>query len=490
MRASPPIGGRSLQGEYVLKKEFPQIHYYDQDFVDIYDRCWAWAVDFWRKAEPDVGLPNPFFAYKDGSYLSLYESCMASFFLVYFNKKYAVSLMLDNFYALQEESGAIRGVYDLETGKPVLTKDNPEGLAPPLLAWAEYNLYHKVGVKKRVKDIMPALMKYQDWLEANFKGDNGLYSPPLSATMMENAPREGVVYPVDFNTQVAINALYLSALADILNDKELGFRYKRQYFSLKTRINSLMWDPDDQIYYDLDADEKRVKVKTIGAFWTLLAELPNDERAEGLIAHLSDPEEFGTDNPFPTLAKSEKAFQEDGHGARGSVYPPFTYMVIKGLEKYSKYEFAREASIRHMYFLLDTFHPENGKKGTLWEAYRPLKDGPAVWPAGGEGWNRPLNLAYSGLTTIALMVENIVGLYVSLPRKTVDWFVPTLELMGIEDLPLKRNRITIVSNKSSRGWEIRLESEKLYYFTIDILGEKKKTLPIPSGKCSMLIDKL
>ena len=47
-----------------------------------------------------------------------------------------------------------------------------------------------------------------------------------------------------------------------------------------------------------------------------------------------------------------------------------------------------------------------------------------------------------------------------------------------------------MSNKSGRGWEIRLESEKLYYFTIDILGEKKKTLPIPSGKCSMLIDKL
>jgi neutral trehalase len=47
-----------------------------------------------------------------------------------------------------------------------------------------------------------------------------------------------------------------------------------------------------------------------------------------------------------------------------------------------------------------------------------------------------------------------------------------------------------LSNKSGRGWEIRLESEKLYYFTIDVLRQKKKTLPIPSGKCSMLIDKL
>lgn len=474
----------------MLKKEFPQVHYYDQDFVDIYDRSWAWMIDFWHKADSTIGINNPFYAYHEGNYLSLYESCLSSFFLVYFNKKYPVHLMLDNFYGLQEESGAIRGTYDLETGKPVLTTENPDGLSPPLLAWVEYNLYHKVGAKKRVKEVMPSLMAYHDWLEGNFKEENGMYAPPLEATMMENAPRESVKYPLDFNTQVAINALYMSALADILNDKELGFRYKRQYFSLKSRINSLMWDPDDRIYYDLNADENRVKVKTIAAFWPLLAEIPNEDRADGLFEHLQNPKVFGTENPFPTLAVEEPEFNEEGAGARGSVIPFYTYMIIKGLEKYKKYEFAREAAIRHMYFVLDTFHPEGNKKGTLWYAYKPFKDGPAVWKEN-EAWNKPLSMAQAGLTTIALMIENIVGLYVSLPRKTVDWFVPTLELMGIEDLSLKRNRITIVSNKSSRGWEIRLESEKLYYFSIHLLDEgKKKTLPIPSGKCSMLIDKL
>jgi neutral trehalase len=35
-----------------------------------------------------------------------------------------------------------------------------------------------------------------------------------------------------------------------------------------------------------------------------------------------------------------------------------------------------------------------------------------------------------------------------------------------------------------------MESEKLYYFTINMPNRKKKTLPIPSGKCSMLLDKL
>ena len=105
--------------------------------------------------------------------------------------------------------------------------------------------------------------------------------------------------------------------------------------------------------------------------------------------------------------------------------------------------------------------------------------------------NRKKYLPSVGLVTITLCIENVIGLDISLPRKTVNWTMQNLEAMGIEVLSLKKNNITILSNKNQRGWEIRLESEKLYYFTISILDEdKRKTLPIPSGKCSILIDKL
>ncbi len=478
----------------MLTKEFPQVHYYDQDFVDIYDRSWAWMQEYLRPARPESGFPKGLYVYPESPVLDQVETVFASFSLVYFNKKYPVANFLDNFYARQEENGAIRWKYDLETGKPVITPDNPEGLCPPLLAWGEYNLYHKVGQKVRVKNVMPHLVRHHDWMEETFKDEaTGLYAVPPAATLMDNSPRnEKGKYFVDFNTQMALNALFLSSLADVLNDKDLSFRYKRQYFSLKTRINGQMWDQDTGIYYDLDAEGNRLDIKTIAAFWPLLAEMPNEERAEALFAHLRDPKSFGTMVPFPTLSADHPDFDPRGDGARGGVYPPFTFMVIKGLEKYEKYDFAREAAIKHMYNLLDTFHPDGKKKGTLWESYRPDSEGPMVLKDQEEGeGNRRLYLPYASLATIAMTVENIVGLYISLPRKTVDWIVPTLELMGIQDLPLRRNKITILSNKSGRGWEIRLESEKLYYFTVNLIGQKKKkTLPIPSGKCSMLIDKL
>ena len=473
----------------MIKKGFPVVHFYDQDFVDLYDRTWAWIQDFWNKGTPENGLQSRFFNHPDNKRINQFEACLSTFFLVYSNRIFPAVPSLDNFYDKQEPSGAIRGEYSEIDGSPILTPENPEGAAPPLFAWAEYNLYHKVGNKKRLKDIMPVLEKHFSWMEKTFRQENGLYSVPYAALQMPNSPREKAFYPVDFNCQVAINALYMSEIGDILNDKELSFRYKRAYFSLKTRISSLMWDEEIGLYLDLDKNEQRLPVKTIASFWPLLAEIPNEARATALIDHLKNPGTFGIENPFPTLAADEPLFSEKGLGCRGSVYPSFNFIVIKGLEKYAQYELARECAIRHLYFMLDTLHPE-GKKGDIYEAYKPLKDGPAEWPDHPE-FPRPLYLPFAALASVALMIENIIGLYISLPRKTVDWLMPSLEIMGIEDLSLKRNMITILSNKSGRGWEIRLESEKLYYFTINILGEKKKkTLPIPSGKCSMLIDKL
>lgn len=472
--------------------DFPKIHFYDQDFVDIYDKSWNWLSDFWIDPATGEQSNDGYFVYpNDGKYiLDQAESIFSSFFLVYSNRNFPANKNIDYFYARQEENGAIRWKYDLSTDTPLTTPENPEGIGFPLFAWAEFNLYHKSANKRRVKEVMPILEKYMKWIDDTFKQENGLYSVPFEFSTMFNSPRKGTFYPVDFNSCMAINAAHMSALGDILNDKDIGFKYKKMYFSLKTRINSLMWDTQTGFYHDLDKDEQRLPSKTIAGFWPLLAELPNADRAETLIAHLSNPETFGTDHPFPSLSADNPEFQESGEGYKGSVILPFNFMVIKGLEKYQHYGFARECTIRHMYYILEGLSPlDEKKKGDLYEAYMPTKEGPAQCQENPD-FPRKKFLPFVGLSTIALMIENIIGLEISLPRKTVDWIIPSLEIMGIEKLSLKRNLITILSNKSNRGWEVQMESEKLYYFTINILDMKKKTLPIPSGKCSMLIDKL
>ena len=474
------------------KHDFPQIHFYDQDFVDIYNKTWSWVSSFWIDPATGEQANDGLFIYPENGKMIInqFESIFSSFFLVYSNRNFDACNNLDYFYARQEADGAIRNRYDVTTNEPIADKKNPNGLDLPLFAWAEYNLYHKSANKRRIKEVMPTLLKYMNWIDANFKKDNGLYAVPAAASGMTNSPRKDAVYPVDFNACMAINASYMSALGDILNDKELSFQYRKMYFSIKTRINSLMWDNKTNFYYDLDKGQNRLKTKTIAGFWPMLAEIPNADKAEELVNHLNDPKSFGTDHPFPSLSADDSNFREDGNGYCGSVFPAFNFMVIKGLEKYGKYELARECAIRHLYYVLDGLMPNDSKQpGDLWEAYLPTKEGKAVLK-GKPGFPRKRYILTAGLSTIALMIENIIGLSISLPRKTVDWIIPNLEIMGIEKLSLKRNLITILSNKSDRGWGIQMESEKLYYFTINILDQKKKTLPIPSGKCSMLIDKL
>ena len=475
------------------REAIPSIHFYDQDFVDLYDRSWVWIDEFWKKGTEENGFVGNYVAYNDQKSFDQFSCCLSSLFLNYSNQTYSPFDMIDFFYSKQEPNGAIRSQYSLENGAPILSEDNPEGVVIPLFAYVEFLFYHKIGNKKRLKDVVPALENYFNWLKEMFQKDNGLFSVPVSACLTGNVPREKTVYPVDFNTLMALNALYMSNIGDILNDKELSFRYKRMYFALKTRINNLMWDADTGFYHDLDAQEQRLPLKMIGAYWTLLAEIPNDERAARMIEYLKDPDVFGTDNPFPSVSVDSPCYSENVQGYCGAVIPSNIYCVVKGLEKYGENVFARECAIRHVYFMLDTLHPGENIQGDVWEAYLPNKEGTpaAIQAASGETFPRKKFLPQVCLVTITMMIEDIIGLDVSLPRKTVNWMVPNLEVMGIENLSLKRNLITILSNKNARGWEIRLESEKLYYFTIEIIDEKKKkTLPIPSGKCSMLIDKL
>ena len=475
--------------------DFPKLIYYDQDFIQAYQKTWLNLEDFWSPNPKDAR--SYFFHKPDSSVLNQFEVTMSAFSLVYQGKPQLTVQQVDYFYQQQEENGAIRANYDFKSGAVVEQEGNPENVNPPLFAWLEFHLYYKVGLKKRIQEIFPKLERYFQWIDGQFRDEElGLLRAPLAAVGWQNSVRQkdGAVYLIDFNAQQLLNAHYMAIIGDLLNDKEIAFRYRKYYFSLKTRIMNLMWDPAKKFFYDLDAQAKPIASATICSYWIMLSEVLNEERLEQLIAKLKDPEWFGSDNPFPCLAQHHPEFSPEGRGHHGSVYPELSFVVIKGLEVYQYYRQAREFAIMHMYHILDTYFLESEFQHGFWQAYMPYENKPALVI---ESNSQDRMVQASGnfahmisLITVNLFIETIIGLNISLPRKTVDWVVPTLEEMGVRNLSLRRNIISIQTRKSVRGWEIRLESEKLYYFTVDILDYKKKTLPIPSGKCSMLVDKL
>ena len=138
------------------KRDFPKIHFYDQDFVDIYDKTWTWLLEFCLDPKTKENTPDGYLLYPQGDKLVIdqFESIMSSFFLVYSNRNFTANQNLDYFYSRQEENGAIRWKYDMNTNSPIPSKENPEGISLPLFAWAEFNLFHKSANKKRIKAVL------------------------------------------------------------------------------------------------------------------------------------------------------------------------------------------------------------------------------------------------------------------------------------------------------------------------------------------------
>ena len=151
------------KGVKVIKTGFPVIHFYDQDFVDIYNKTWLWLGDFWKKGNKKNGFQSKYYCYPESTTINQFEACLSTFFLVYSNSTYSPTPALDNFYNKQEDSGAIRGVYNEADGTPVNPLDgtkldtetkktfkdpNPAGSLMP----GDYTLTNSDAIKAKVGD--------------------------------------------------------------------------------------------------------------------------------------------------------------------------------------------------------------------------------------------------------------------------------------------------------------------------------------------------
>ncbi|HAL18553.1 MAG TPA: hypothetical protein DCO86_02875, partial [Spirochaetaceae bacterium] len=130
----------------------------------------------------------------------------------------------------------------------------------------------------------------------------------------------------------------------------------------------------------------------------------------------------------------------------------------------------------------------------LWEVYKPNSEGPSLYFA------NPKRTAYElprqdflpviGVAVITLFIENVIGFSVDMFLKTVTWTLESYDQVGIENYYLKKNYISMECTRENERWEIRLNSDKLYYLKVRILGERiEKELSIPAGRCSLLPEK-
>ena len=153
---------------------------------------------------------------------------------------------------------------------------------------------------------------------------------------------------------------------------EFNARLQAEYDHLMEIANTRLWDEASGCYYDVAPDGRLSPVKSIGAYWGLLAGVAPPERAARLIAHLDDPASFNRPHRIPAQSADSPGY--DGEDWRGGVWPPANYMVLQALER------AGQDDLAHAIAQPRRRGSAGLQTGTLWEDYAPEQIA-LGWPA-------------------------------------------------------------------------------------------------------------
>ena len=418
----------------------------------------AWEISHTR-IDNIPGIPVP--RYMDEGHRSdwiwIWDTCFMAHFCKYAPWEFPGIDSLGNFYGILMPDGDFtlpkvrgnrwscgpKGISEPWEGRMLDFKVHiPEN--PPLFAWTEYRHALQTGDRARLEKVYREKRYLQRWFEIYESFDpaakpmHGTTIPVRSkkigdlgyrwsggASGMDNTPRgrqgEKDMRPggmvdcpsnpdllwVDAYAQQALAALYISRIAELLDDQDGVMRWKAVYEAKKAKINELYWDDQDGFYYDiLSSNLTKCKVPTIASYWTLLAEIPDARQRRRLIEKLTDDQWFGGTVPTPSLARKDADFCPQGGYWRGGVWMPTTYMTVKALDVCGESALAREIARKVVFDMCETWKAV--EPHTIWECYSPTEPKPSSYKE--KGCVRDNFCGWSALGPISLFIENVIGI--------------------------------------------------------------------------------
>ena len=487
-----------MKGKYFSKKKYEEkslpewskvkdklpfpIYEENELFVKCYWKAWELAFKNFYEPCNGSGFVSQFIDAAFNQNIFLWDTGFMTMFC-----NFAYGLVpgiesLDNFYCKQHETGEICREIDRKTGedfkewvnrenKPLFSRwgwdgqfknepvkyigrdlpsPNPkltlDAMNHPILAWAELESYKITGNKERLRLVYKPLKMYYLALKKYLMQGNGLFVTDWAS--MDNSPRNKYLKNggtgIDISSEMVLFAENLLEIAKLHNYKSDYKIYLNDIKSISKQINLLCWDEESKFYYDLNLEGKRVPEKTIAAYWTLLAKVPDKNRANFLISYLNDPSKFGTNNPVPTCSKDEDGYDSTGGYWRGAIWAPTNTMVIRGLEKYGYDDLAREIAIKHLTLVAKVF--EN--TGTIWENYEPEN----IAPGKINGKNVKSDfVGWSGLAPILYFIEYVLGIKANAPKNEILWEINSSQKIGCKNFRFNNQVLDLLCDREYNG---------------------------------------
>jgi putative isomerase len=264
---------------------------------------------------------------------------------------------------------------------------------PPILAWAALKLHEIDPNPDFLREIYMPLLRWNAWWTSMNDDDvDGLvqYNHPYSSGL-DDSPLWDAGMPVespDINTYLCVQMGSLATMAEILGLESDGAMWRRRAANIVKRMISDMWDPNAG-YFQALKDNQPIGVLTPFNLYPLWSgQLPN-EINNRLLAHLTNPDEFCTAHPLPSVACNDPHFDPDTMW-RGPVWVNINYFFIEALHQIGKHELAQELRQKTLDLVM--------KHHSIYEYYNPETGEPADGADPIFGWTAAvfIDLALQG----------------------------------------------------------------------------------------------
>ena len=421
---------------------------------DVIRTYWkAWELGFSHLCTPtkENGFVSNYIDTAFNDHLFMWDSCFILFFGKYGQRVFTFQNTLDNLYVKQHPDGFICREIDEASGTDCFQRYDPASTGPNILAWSEWEYYLNFGNRDRLSRVFPVLVAYHQWLRTYRTWKDGTYWSSGWGCGMDNQPRShapdfnewfshGHLTWADTTLQQLLSARRIVAMAKVLGRSAEIPDFAIEIDRLTKSIKALLWDSKTAFYYDADRNGAHLGVKSIGAYWALLAECVDKNDLPAFVAHLENPEEFFTQHPVPSLSKDHPAYERSGGSWRGGVWAPTNYMVMTGLTLHGCIDLVQKIAARH----LDAVVTVCEDTGTLWETYAPENNLPGK-PALKDfvGW--------TGLVPIAVLFEYVFGLQPKAHEHRIVWHCNLTDEFGVDKYPFGTDGILDIAVKKRRG---------------------------------------
>ncbi len=458
--------------------------------IDCYRKVWELAFANVRRPEPGSGFVSNFIDTAFNDCLFMWDSAFILLFARYGRRAFNFQRTLDNLYASQHPDGFICREIGTLDGRDRFERFDAASTGPNVMPWTEWEHYGDTADRGRLARAFPVLVSYHRWLRRHRTWRDGTYWTSGLGSGMDNQPRfperpaaktgwpERLTYHghavwIDACLQQILSADLLLRMADTLGRLEEVADLREERERLSRTVNERLWNEETAFYHDELVDGTLSDVRTVGAYWALIAGAVPQERIPAFVAHLEDPRRFKRPHRVPSLSADHPEYRADGGYWLGGVWPPTNYMILRGLDRSGYHDLAHEISREDLDHVVRVFE----ETGTLWENYAPEKAEPGN-PAKGNfvGW--------SGLAPVAGLFEYVFGLRADAPNGRLLWDVRLLGGHGVRGYPFGRDGVLDLScaARRSAGEEPRLEVRSTVPLELVVRWSgTEKTVAVPGG---------